>query len=126
MYLAMAFSVCCRIRQAVGQISSDLMVLKNVSTIRSYETRIGELERSKLVMAEQQAQQATPKGRFEDQLEPVLTFLANPWKAGTFPCAARCSDWSSQDPSDTAVTRTPEPRYYLSVQGLNDTLNLER
>lgn len=33
MYLAAAFSACCRVCQATGHISSDLMVLKNASTM---------------------------------------------------------------------------------------------
>ncbi|MFB2551561.1 hypothetical protein [Ensifer soli] len=38
------------------------------------------MERSKIVLAEKLGHQAEPKGKFEDQLEPALTFLANPWK----------------------------------------------
>ena len=33
MYLAMAFSVCCRVCRAIGQISSDLMDLKKVPSV---------------------------------------------------------------------------------------------
>ena len=33
-----------------------------------------------LVLAEQLANQANPKGTCEEKLEPALTFLANPWK----------------------------------------------
>ena len=38
------------------------------------------LEREKAKLAEKMANQAKPKASFEEQLEPVLTFLANPWK----------------------------------------------
>ena len=52
----------------------------NSAVIHKYEDRIGTLERQKVVLCEQIADQAEPRQSFEEKLEPVLTFLANPWK----------------------------------------------
>lgn len=50
------------------------------AVVRSYESKIAELERSKLVLANQAANHAAPKGSFDEHLERALDFLANPWK----------------------------------------------
>ena len=74
-------------RQQVRELEKQMDALlnrvldaTNSAVIRKYEDRIGELERQKVVLAEQIANQAEPKQSFEEKLEPVLTFLANPWK----------------------------------------------
>ncbi|MCR5858260.1 recombinase family protein [Mesorhizobium sp. J428] len=64
----------------IETLLSRIMDASNATVIRNYESKITELERSKIVLAEQMAKQAEPKGKFEEQLEPALTFLANPWK----------------------------------------------
>ena len=43
-------------------------------------TNPSQLERKKRLIAEKLNIQAEPKGSFEEKLEPLLTFLANPWK----------------------------------------------
>lgn len=68
------------VEKQVETLLSRIMDASNPTVIRSYESKISELERSKLVFAERLASQVEPKGKFEDQLEPALTFLANPWK----------------------------------------------
>ncbi len=52
----------------------------NPRVIKRYEDRIGDLEYEKARLAETLAHQAEPPGSFEEKLEPVLTFLASPWK----------------------------------------------
>ena len=64
----------------IETLLTRIMDASNPTVIRSYEKKIGELERGKVVLAEQIANQAEPKGKFEEQLEPALAFLANPWK----------------------------------------------
>lgn len=68
------------VEKQIETLLSRVMEASNATVIRSYENKITELERSKIVFAGQLANQAKPKGKFEDQLEPALTFLANPWK----------------------------------------------
>ena len=68
------------VEKQIETLLSRIMDASNPTVIRSYEKKISELERSKIVLAEQLANQAEPKGTLEDQLEPALTFLANPWK----------------------------------------------
>ncbi len=52
----------------------------NATVIRTYEDRIAELELRKAQLADQMTKQVKPRGTFEEKLEPVLAFLANPWK----------------------------------------------
>ncbi len=52
----------------------------NATVIGIYEAKIGSLEKSRRILAEQLANQAEPKGSFDEKPKPVLTFLANPWK----------------------------------------------
>ena len=72
-----------RVRDLEKQIEAVLgriLAATNATVIETYETKITALERHKAIATEQLAKQAEPKGRFEEQLEPVLTFLASPWK----------------------------------------------
>ena len=64
----------------VETLLSRILDASNATVIRSYETKVSELERQKLVMAEQMTKQVEPKGKFEDTLELSPVFLANPWK----------------------------------------------
>lgn len=68
------------IDKQVETLLSRILDASNPTVIRSYESKVSELELQKLVLAEQTARQAEPQGRFEDQLEPALTFVANPYK----------------------------------------------
>ena len=68
------------LEKQIETLLTRIMDASNPTVIRSYENKITEMERSKIILAEQLANQAAPKGKFEDQLEPALTFLANPWK----------------------------------------------
>lgn len=68
------------VEKQVETLLERIMESSNVTVIRAYEGKIAELEHSKIILAEQLAKQAEPKGSFEGKLEPVLTFLSNPWK----------------------------------------------
>ncbi len=68
------------VEKQIETLLTRIVDASNPAVIRSYETKIAELERDKAVFAEQLANQAESKGKFEEQLEPALTFLANPWK----------------------------------------------
>ena len=68
------------IEKQIEALLTRIIDASNATVIRSYEAKVTEFERQKTILAEQLAAQAEPKGKFEDQLEPALTFLANPWK----------------------------------------------
>ena len=62
-----------------------ILVAEHETVIAAYEKRIGEREREKLLLEEQLAKTVPPQGRFEDQFELALAFLANPcklWESG--------------------------------------------
>ena len=48
--------------------------------IGTYEEKIAMLEQAKARFADQLTKRAEPKGSFSGNLEPVLDFLAIPWK----------------------------------------------
>ena len=52
----------------------------NQTVIRTYEDKISQLEFRKARLVDQMGNQVKPSGTFEEKLEPVLSFLANPWK----------------------------------------------
>ena len=68
------------VEKQIETLLTRIMDASSATVIRSYENKITELERGKIVLAEKLAVQAEPPGNFEEQLEPALTFLANPWK----------------------------------------------
>lgn len=57
-----------------------IMDATNATVIRNYEQKIDQFEREKLVLADKAANSAQSRGSFEENIEPALTFLANPWK----------------------------------------------
>lgn len=68
------------IDKQIDRLLTRIVDASNETVIRSYEDKIGQLEKEKRLMAEKMQNQAEPKGTFEEKLEPVLQFLANPWK----------------------------------------------
>ncbi|NVK47619.1 MAG: hypothetical protein HWE33_15090 [Rhodobacteraceae bacterium] len=68
------------IDKEIATLLDRIMAASNHIVIQSYETKIGELEQKKALMAETLHSQPQKQDSFEDKLEPVLTFLANPWK----------------------------------------------
>ena len=68
------------IDKQIDTLLSRIMDATNARVIQIYEQKISDLEKAKALAAEQLAKQAEPKGSYEEKLEPVLTFLANPYK----------------------------------------------
>lgn len=68
------------IEKQIETLLIPIMVSTQTTVIGTYEGKICELERSKIILAEQLANQANQKGTDEEKLEPVPTFLAIPWK----------------------------------------------
>lgn len=68
------------IDQQIETVLERIMDASNASVISRYEDKIAELEQNKRILSEKLRKQAEPQGSFEEKLEPVLRFLANPWK----------------------------------------------
>ena len=68
------------IETQIDSLLTRVVEATDMALIRRYESKIAELERSKLILVEQTTKQATPKGKFEEHLERSLQFLSNPWK----------------------------------------------
>ncbi len=64
----------------IDAIVERILGTQNTRVISRYEERISDLEKQKALLGEKLANQATPKGTWDEKLEPVLTFLANPYK----------------------------------------------
>ncbi|MBI1495217.1 recombinase zinc beta ribbon domain-containing protein [Rhodobacteraceae bacterium MYP1-1] len=72
-----------QIADAESQIEallSRIMQASNDAVIGAYENKITELEKSKVLMAENLAEKASKPKRYEDYLELSLKFLSSPWK----------------------------------------------
>ncbi len=93
----------------IDTLLSRIMDATNTRVIQTYEEKIGALEKTKIIATEQLAKQAKPKGSYAENLEPVLTFLANPWKQGMPPCAEPSSNSPSQTVSNTTEMKALEP-----------------
>ncbi|MEM6547856.1 MAG: zinc ribbon domain-containing protein [Pseudomonadota bacterium] len=97
----------------IDKLLARIIDTGNERVVRTYEDRIGDLEREKVLLAEKLAQQAEPRGSFEEKLEPVLTFLANPWKlweSGHITLRCTVLNWPSQTAFTPAETRGLEPQ----------------
>ena len=64
----------------IGLLVKRIMDTQNPRVISAYEERIDALEKHKAVCQEKAANTVLPKHRFEDKIEPLLLFLANPHK----------------------------------------------
>ena len=67
-----------RLEKETDAILERIMAASNETIIRKYEEKVETLERQKALMAENLAKQTAPKGKFEEKLEPALTFLSSP------------------------------------------------
>ncbi|ATG46156.1 hypothetical protein CEW89_00360 [Celeribacter ethanolicus] len=89
------------------------MAASNHIVFQSYETKIEELEQQKALVAETLHSQPQKPDSFEDKLEPVLTFFANPWKLWETGHTTR-ADWWRNWPLQSALSMienwVPEPR----------------
>ncbi len=68
------------IEAEIDTVLKRIMTASNTTVIQKYEDKISQLERQKTILVENLSKQVEPKGTFEEKLEPLLTFLANPWK----------------------------------------------
>ena len=71
----------------IEQLIARTLDSSNARVIAAYEKRIDELERKKLVLAENAAKMARPRANLTEMIEPSLVFLANPhkiWASGRF------------------------------------------
>ena len=64
----------------IDKLLDTITTVSKPVVIQRCEEKIDMLQREKTKLAEKMASQAKPKASFEEKLEPVLTFLANPWK----------------------------------------------
>ena len=69
-----------KIEKQIEGLLDRIVDAANPSVISAYESRIGKLEKQKLILSEKLAKQAKPAHAFEDLFELSMTFLANPWK----------------------------------------------
>ncbi|WP_092889273.1 hypothetical protein [Roseicitreum antarcticum] len=69
-----------KINKQIGGFLDRIVEAANPSVITAYETRIGKLERQKLLLSEKLTKQAKPAHTFEDLFELSMALLANPWK----------------------------------------------
>ena len=68
------------IEKQTESLLTRIMNATNDTVIQAYEEKIAQLEKNKLFLTEKLNNQAEPKGSMQEKLEPVLQFLANPWK----------------------------------------------
>lgn len=71
----------------IQKLVSRIVETTNDRVINALENRIDELERKKLVLAEQTEKTALPQPSFEETIELSLNFLSNPhkiWTSGAF------------------------------------------
>ncbi|MEL6171735.1 MAG: hypothetical protein AAFR02_06935 [Pseudomonadota bacterium] len=64
----------------IDRLLDTITSVSKASVIARCEDKIDVLEREKTKLAQEMDEMAKPKGSFEEKLEPVLTFLANPFK----------------------------------------------
>lgn len=64
----------------IDRLLDTITSVSKASVIARYEDKIDMLEREKTKRTQELAEMAKPKGSFEEKLEPVLIFLANPFK----------------------------------------------
>ena len=64
----------------IDRLLDTITAVSRPSVIASCEDKIDMMEREKTKVAQEMAEMAKPMGSFEEKLEPVLTFLANPFK----------------------------------------------
>jgi hypothetical protein len=70
------------LRDIEAQIESFLdrvLDASNPRVVKSYEDRIDELERQKIILSERKENIIPPKGRLEDCIELTLRFLSSPY-----------------------------------------------
>lgn len=64
----------------IDQLLDRIVDADNPRVISAYETKIGKLEKQKLILAEKLANSGKPKHGFDEMFELALKFLSSPWK----------------------------------------------
>ncbi len=80
---AMAHSLKTKVAQLETQIArllDRIVDAENPRVISTYEARIGELEKEKLILSSKLENTGQPTHTFEEMFEHAMSFLANPWK----------------------------------------------
>lgn len=67
------------VEKKIGQFLDRIVEAENPTVISAYESKIGELERDKLILAEKIAKCGTPARDYDDVFQTGMAFLANPW-----------------------------------------------
>ena len=76
-----------KVDKQIGVLLDRIVEASADSVVAAYEKRIGQLERSKLVIAEKRESAGGPQRSFEEMFELAFSFLANPsklWCSGRF------------------------------------------
>ena len=68
-----------RIDRQVSQLLERILDASLPSVISTYEQRIAQLEKEKIVIRERVESAATPKGNRDGALRTALAFLSSPW-----------------------------------------------
>ena len=74
------------IEKQIESLVERIVETSNPTVITAYETKIGKLEREKLVLEEKRLQSGNPRGTFEEMFELAMSFFANPsklWHSGS-------------------------------------------
>ena len=103
--------------KVIETILDRIVAASNARVIARYEDKIAELEKQKAFLTEKQAHPAKPTASFEDRVEPLLQFLANPWKiwgTGSVQMRRTILNWPSPPALNIADIKALEPRKYHS------------
>ena len=67
------------VEKKINQLLDRIVEAESPVVIGAYERKIGELERDKLILAENIAKCGTPVRDYDETFQTSMTFLANPW-----------------------------------------------
>ena len=78
--LRVAKSKIASLDKEIDRLLDTITSVSKASVIARCEDKIDMMEREKTKLTQEMVEMAKPKGSFEEKLEPLLTFLANPFK----------------------------------------------
>ncbi len=67
------------VEKKISQFLDRIVEADSPAVISAYERKIGELERDKLILAENMAKCGMPARDYDEVFQTAMTFLANPW-----------------------------------------------
>lgn len=76
-----------KVQKEVDSVLDRLVQATSQSVVAAYERRVGELEKTRLVLEERRSKSTGPLKSFEEMFERAICFLAGPaklWRSGTF------------------------------------------